>query len=331
MKILVLGGTVFLSRHVAQTLIERGHDVTCLARQPHGRAPAGARVTVADRAGAAAYESVEGPWDCVIDVASDPTFVRDALRVLAPRTRHWVYVSSCSVYADQDEPDRDESGTLLEALAEGEASTPENYGASKVAGEVACRRALGERLLVVRPGLIVGPGDPSDRGGYWPARFVRDREPVLVPEAHGVYAQVIDVRDLAEWMARGVEDSLVATCNAVGDARPLSSLLDEMRRTLEHAGDVVVAPDRWLLDRGVAPWAGPESLPLWIPRGRAFDGFSRRDNTAARRAGLRLRPLAETVFATRDAEVSLGLGRARRAGLSPARESALIAEFVGER
>ncbi len=329
MRVLVLGGTVFLSRHVAEAFLTRGHEVTCLTRHPDARVPLGAHGVAGDRAdGEAAYDEVAGPWDCVLDVASDPVFVREALRAVAPGTHHWTYVSSCSVYADQDEPDRDESAPILGALDVGVTSTPENYGASKAACELACRATLDDRLLVVRPGLIVGPGDPSDRGGYWPARFVRDREPVLVPTGHDLFAQVIDVRDLAEWIVTSVEASRTGTYNAVGESLPLSQLLAEVRRLSGHEGDVVTVPDQWLLDHGVAPWAGEESLPLWIPRGLGFDGFSRRSGAVATRAGLRARPLAETVPDIAENELSLGVARARRAGLSRERESALIGEFI---
>jgi nucleoside-diphosphate-sugar epimerase len=326
MRVLILGGTVFLSQAVAQEYLSRGHDVTCLARSADARVPpAGAHAVVADRSqGLRAYEDLSSPWDCVVDVATDPTFVREALRVLATRTRHWTYVSSCSVYVDQNTPGADEGQPIFSALAEGEASSLENYGASKSACERWCRDALEDRLLVVRPGLIVGAGDPSDRGGYWPARFLRDDQPVLLPAAQDLYAQMIDVRDLA---ASG-EAALSATLNAVGDSEPLSSVLADIRHTVGHAGDVVAAPDQWLLDHGVAPWAGEESLPLWIPRGRGFDGFSHRSNDAARRQGLALRPLAETVRDVRLFEESLGVNRSRRAGLSAARERQLLEELA---
>lgn len=332
MRVLILGGTVFLSKTVAQEYVSRGHDVTCLTRHADAHVPAGARAVQADRLdGVSAYEQVRGPWDCVVDVASDSTFVREALSVVADVARHWTYVSSCSVYADQNEPGCDEDQSILAALADGEASRPDNYGESKAACEAWCRAALDGRLLVVRPGLIVGTGDPSDRGGYWPTRFVRDGEPVLMPEARQIFAQMIDVRDLAAWMAASGEAALSATLNAVGNSHPLSSVLGEIRHAMGHAGDVVMAPDQWLLDHGVVPWAGEDSLPLWIPRGRGFDGFSRRSNEAARRQGLALRPLAETIRDVRAFEESLGIDRARRAGLSALREHDLITQLKKQR
>ncbi len=328
-KVLVLGGTVFLSQRIAREYLARGHDVTCLARHAGERAPTGAHAVSADRReGVSTYEHVAGPWDCVVDVASNPVFVREALSALAYRTRHWTYVSSCSVYADQNTAGLDETQAIVEVLDETEVSSPENYAASKAACESWCHQVCDGRLLVVRPGLIVGAGDPSDRGGYWPARFARDDETVLVPVARDVAAQVIDVRDLAEWLVAAGEEGLTGTLNAVGDARPLSTVLDDLRLMMGQENDVVVAGDQWLLDEGVEPWMGEESLPLWIPKGQGFDGFTRRSNVAARRQGLALRSFAETVGEIHAFEETLGMRRRRRAGLSEQRERELIAKLA---
>jgi nucleoside-diphosphate-sugar epimerase len=327
MRILVLGGTVFLSRRIAEVSVERGHDVTCLTRTAKGLTE-GVRSVVADRSsGLVAYEDLVGEWDAVIDVATEPHFVRDALSVLAQKTRHWTFVSSCSVYADQDQPDADETSDILAPLADDEVSTPENYGAAKAAGEQWCREFRGESLLIVRPGLIVGRGDPSDRGGYWPMRFVRDHETVVVPEALTLRTQVIDVRDIAQWLVTCAEVGLTGTFNAVGDSRPLRDVLEEIRDAAGHHGDVVVVADQWLLDHGVSPWAGKESLPLWIPLGMGFDGFSRRSNAAARRSDLRLRPLDESVRDIIAYERDRGVDRERVAGLSKTFENELLEQF----
>ena len=329
MRVLILGGTVFLSRAVAQEYVTRGHDVTCLARRPDGRIPEGARRVSGERSrGVDAYDAVLGEWEEVVDVATDPHWVRDTLSALGERARHWTYVSSCSVYVDQNQPDCDESNAVCAPLDGGETPGPENYGASKVDCEARCREALDERLLVVRPGLIVGAGDTSDRGGYWPARLSRDHEPVLVPEARERWAQMIDVRDLAQWMVRCGEDATTGTFNAVGERRLLGEFLEELRVILHHHDDVVLVADQWLLEHDVSPWAAPESLPLWIPAGRDFDGFARRSSAKACRQGLALRPLAETVNDIVAYEILLGLDRDRGAGLSARRERQLIEEFA---
>ena len=321
MKVLVLGGTVFLSAAVAKDFLERGHEVTCLSRSTTARAPQGAREVQADRsAGPVVYDDVRGDWDAVVDVATDPRFVRDALNVLGERARHWTYVSSCSVYADQDEPDCDETQPVVEPLDDSATPGPENYGASKSASESLCTTALGRRVLIVRPGLIVGAGDPSDRGGYWPARFARGDEEVLIPAARDLWTQQIDVRDLSQWLVACAESNTTGVMNAVGNPLPLAEAIERIRRVADFTGSVLVAPDQWLLDHGVEPWAGTESLPLWIPRGRGFDGFSRRSHEVAKRHGLSLRPLEETWSDCLADERSRGLDRARRAGLSVERE-----------
>ena len=328
MKVLVLGGSVFLSRAVAQAHRARADDVTCLVRNADGRLPAGLRAVSADRAlGTSAYDEVRGSWDAVVDVATDPRFVRDALEVLGERAHHWTYVSSCSVYRDQDHVALDESSATVEPIFDGDARSPENYAAAKSACESLCRDARGERLSVVRPGLIVGAGDPSDRGGYWPMRFVRDDLPVLVPTAASCAAQMIDVRDVAQWIARCNVDALTGVFNAVGDVRGLRELLEETRSLLGHRGAVVEAADDWLLERGVSPWSGPESLPLWIPTGTGLDGFQRRSNATARAHAMSLRPLGETIAEIVAHERERGFSRERAAGLSARREGELLVEL----
>lgn len=331
MRVLVLGGTVFLSAAVARAHLDQGHDVTCVSRSSSGSVPAGARGVVADRArGLDAYRDVRGRWDAVVDVASDPRFVRDALDALSAEARYWTYVSSCSVYVDQNTPDGDESRATCEPLARGATPSPETYGAAKAASEAACRDVRGEGVFIVRPGLIVGPGDPSDRGGYWPARFVRDTTPVLVPRAQGLFVQMVHVDDLAQWIARGARRGVTGTMNAVGDARPLSEVLEVTRRVVGGEGAVVRVADEWLLAQGVAPWAGPESLPWWIPRGQGFDGFTTRSGALARENGLEERAVARTIDEIVSDERVRGLHRERVAGLSPRKESTLLELWRGE-
>jgi nucleoside-diphosphate-sugar epimerase len=324
MRVLILGGTVFLSAAVAKEYLERGHDVTCVSRSTNSRPPEGVREIVADRSrGESAYDQVRGDWDAVIDVATAPQSVGDALNVLANSSRHWTYVSSCSVYVNQDEPDCTESEPVVGPLDPGENSVPENYGASKSASEALCRDSVGDHLFIVRPGLIVGTGDPSDRGGYWPARFARGGE-VLVPEAKDLWAQMIDVNDLARWIVACGETEVTGTMNAVGESRPLLDVLCEARGVALFEGRSVVVEDQWLVDHDVAPWAGNRSLPLWIPQGRGFDGFTRRSHALATHHGLILTPLEVTLRSVLGYEATQGLDRDRRAGLGPDDETQLI-------
>jgi nucleoside-diphosphate-sugar epimerase len=332
-KFLVLGGTVFLSAAVAGEAVSRGHEVACLARAVSGSIPEGARLLRADRDdGAEAYRGATGDWDAVIEVSWHPSHVRDALAALAENARHWTYVSSSSVYADQSIRGLDEQADVLSPLRPSDTATGATYGEAKVACENACRSALSPRLHVSRPGLIGGPGDPSDRFGYWPARFaVRRDDAVLVPDAPATPTQTIDVRDLAAWIVTAAERGLTGTFNAVGESTPLGRVLELARAAAEHTGALVAAEPAWLLQHGVQPWSGVDSLPLWLPDEIGYDGFARRSCAAALDAGLQRRPLSETVAATLDFERASGLERQRSAGLSPPKEKSLLVEWSVER
>jgi 2'-hydroxyisoflavone reductase len=329
MQILILGGTAWLGGTIATTALERGHDVTCLARGEAGSVPDGARFVMADRADPTAYDEVLGAeWDEVVDVSWQPGFVRAALAVLGDQARHWTYVSSCSVYADQSRPGNDERAALLPAL-DGDVATREEYGEAKVACEQHARDAVGDRLLVARSGLIGGPGDISDRTGYWPARFARaatDSEPVLVPDDPDVPVQVIDVRDLAAWLVACGEAGWTGVFNASGPVLRLEAVLELARSVAGHAGPVVRADPDWLVEQGVEEFMGPESLALWL-HDPEWAGFSSRDTAAINRTGLVTRPLEETFADVLPWERAQGLDRPRKAGLSAAREQTLLAAW----
>ncbi|NYE94534.1 nucleoside-diphosphate-sugar epimerase [Psychromicrobium silvestre] len=325
MRILILGGTMFLSRTLAKLAVKRGHRVTALARGTHPT-PAGVALYTANRDdGEAAYqELLQDPtahWDAAIDVSRVPTQVSAAIAALQDRVSHWTFVSTVSVYADHAVPGGDESKELLPEWVEGQ-DLLEHYGEAKVACETILRSALAGEVLIARPGLICGPGDPSDRYGYWPARFARDNEPVLVPDLPGALTQVIDSRDLASWLLDSLESGLTGIFDAVGPKVPFQTLLGAAVELTGHRGEIALAAPDWLLDQGVNYWAGPDSLPLWLPTDA--QGMMQRDGAAARQAGLRLRPFDETLEAVLADERSRGLDRERRAGLSAGRETALI-------
>ncbi|MGR0320834.1 NAD-dependent epimerase/dehydratase family protein [Agromyces sp. ZXT2-3] len=326
MDLLILGGTQWLGRMIATEALARGHLVTCLARGEAGAAAPGADLVVADRdaPGDVAYASVvDRDWDAVVDLTRQPGHARRAAAVLGQRARRVVFVSSCSVYARHDVRGADESAELLPALA-GDESTPETYGEGKVACEAAWRAAVPEaRLLVVRPGLIAGPGDPSDRAGYWVARAARDDEPMLVPDIPDAAVQAVDVRDLVRFVLDGVERGLAGTFDVVGERTTFAEWLAISRELGGHRGDMVaVAPDR-LADLGIAEWAGPDSMPLWIAD-PTWGAFLDRSNAAARGEGLGLRSYRELLADVLAWEREAGLARERRAGLAPPRERAFL-------
>jgi 2'-hydroxyisoflavone reductase len=329
MRILVLGGTAWLGGTVAATALERGHEVTCLARGQAGDVPQGARLVAADRGDPTAYDEVSGTdWDAVVDVSWQPGFVRSALAALGARAGHWTYVSSCSVYADQSTPGASEAAAVLLALDD-DVATREQYGEAKVACEELCQAALPDRLLVARAGLIGGPGDISDRTGYWPARFARavdDGAPVLVPDDPDLPAQMIDVRDLATWLVACAEESRTGVFNASGPVLRFTDVIEHSRVAAGHNGPVVLVPPGWLAEQRVEEYMGPESVALWL-HDPEWAGFSSRDTTAAARAGLSPRPLAQTLTDVLPWELTQGLDRPRRAGLSAAREAELLAAW----
>jgi len=314
-RVLVLGGTGWLGREIAARAVAGGAEVVCLARGRSGEAPAGARLVVADRSEPTAYDALDGPWDDVVELSHAPALVEPAIAALAGRARHWTLVSTVSVYRRHDVPGADESAEVVE---------PEDltdYGQAKVAAERATAAVLGDRLLVVRPGLIAGPGDPSDRFGYWPARLSRGGR-VLAPANVGGYVQVIDVGDLAAWTADAGRRGLTGTVDAVGESHRWDDFLATVARVTAFDGEVVAADDDWLVAHDVGYWAGPRSLPLWLPGSEA--ALARRSNAAFRAAGGVVRPLAETVARALDDERSRGVDRPRRSGLAADEETELL-------
>ncbi|MBO0907588.1 MULTISPECIES: NAD-dependent epimerase/dehydratase family protein [Arthrobacter] len=328
MRILILGGTRFLSREVARQAVARGHDVTCLARGESGPPVTGADFVRADRdAGASAYEELDGVWDAVIDVARKPQQVQEALAALSGRSSHWSLVSTASVYASNDTPGEDENAALVPALKPVDGVFPDPADNEYGAGKVACEELVWDlgpgNVLVTRPGLIAGPEDESDRFGYWPARVAQERSPVLIPDMAETMTQTIDVRDLALWLVTGAEDNRTGTYNTMGPSVPFGELLTLSTAAAGYHGSFRTADPQWLHEQGVAYWAGNESLPLWMPEG--YEGFSTRSNAAAVAAGLELRPVEHTVRDVLTDEEARGLHRERKSGLSAARETSLLA------
>jgi nucleoside-diphosphate-sugar epimerase len=302
--------------------------VTCLARGESGEVAAGAQLVRADRARPSAYGPVsEQRWDWVIDVSWQPRWVREALTAVGATARRWTYVSSVSVYADHAVVGADESAPLLQAT-DAETADLAQYGEAKVACELACRAAVGDRLLVARAGLIGGPGDGSGRSGYWVARAARDPTgPILVPAGADDPTQVVDVRDLAAWLIAAAERGRVGTFDAVGPVVPLGDWIAMSRQSAGHSGPIIEAPGQWLLTQGVAQYMGPESLPMWVQEA-SYAGWSARSGTAAAEAGLAHRPRRQLVDDLLAWERGQGLGRPRECGLSPQREQELLAALA---
>lgn len=324
MQILILGGTAWLGREIAREALARGHDVTALARGESGGVPEAATLVVADRARPNAYAAVaERNWDAVVEISWQPAFVREALSALGERAAHWTLISSTSVYASAVDVGADESAATFPPLRSDRADKSE-YGEAKAAAEQASRAALDGRLLVVRPGLIGGPGDETGRSGAWVARAALAPDaPLLVPAEPLLPTQIVDVRDLVAFIVASAERRLQGTVNAVGPVVPLGEWIEESRRIGGHHGDVVTASSAWLGDQAVEQFMGEGSLALWLAD-PDFAGFSARSGRAAEAAGLAHRPRSELIGDVLEWERSHGLGRPRRAGLSAEREAELL-------
>jgi len=322
MRMLVLGGTAWLGGSVARRALEEAWEVTCLARGESGTTPPGAAAVTADRTSPGAYDEVrDRDWDAVVDVSRQPGQVRSALHALGQRTGHWTFVSTGNVYADLSSPISE--GSPLRAPVTGDVVGVEEYGE----GKVACEQAVASlpHHLIWRAGLLGGPGDPSDRFGYWVSRFaLAGSGEVLVPDIVAQPVQVLDVRDLADWIVRAATEGVTGVLNAAGDQVPFGPVLDSAESVAGFTGSRVAADPQWLLDHDVQHWAGPRSLPLWLPDDSL--GMTQMSVIRARGAGFAARSLEETLRATLADERSRGLDRERRAGLTRADELALIAD-----
>ena len=217
----------------------------------------GAALVQADRSLAGAYDEVaDRDWDAVIDVCTrQPGFARRAAADLGARAAHWTFISSGNVYASHHEPGADEAAELMVPLQSDE-STPDTYGEAKSAIKAAYRDALGDRLLIVRPGLIAGPGDASGRSGYWVARAARDDGPILIPDILDAPVQAIHVDDLVRFTLDGIEQRRTGAFNAVGDRTTFGDWLARSRMIAGHRGEVVAAAPEWLAEQGVAGASG---------------------------------------------------------------------------
>ncbi|MFE9401364.1 NAD-dependent epimerase/dehydratase family protein [Streptomyces sp. NPDC006530] len=296
MRVLMLGGTEFVGRAVTEAALARGHEVTVFHRGRH-EPPADALSLHGDRTAEGGLAALaEGSWDVVVDTWSGaPAVVRDAARLLAGRVGHYVYVSSRSVYAHPTPPDAGEDAPLVAGSPDdGDAA---DYPRAKRGGELAAVRELGEhRALLVRAGLILGPWENIGRLPWWLARAARGGD-MLAPGPRDAGIQYIDCRDLARWTLDAAEAGL-------GGAYDLVS-------PVGHAtmGALIEACVRVTGGRAVPRWTGPETilaagiepwlhLPVWIPPGEQHDTMHGSTVAKALAAGLRCRPVQETVADT---------------------------------
>lgn len=334
MKLLIIGGTVFVGRYLIEAALSRGHEVTLFNRGLHNADlfPEVERLRGDRRAN---LDVLRGRrWDAVIDTCGyTPGAVGASARLLADAVEHYTFISSVSVYAKFPAAGFDETeavGTITDEQAEeaegfetGERPTAfsygDRYGPLKARSEQALMETLGERSLVIRPGLIVGPNDYSDRFTYWPARVARGGE-VLAPGQPGRLIRVIDVRDLAEWNIRMAEARHAGIYNASGaGGLTMGQLLDECKQTSRSDALFTWINDEFLLAQGVAAWS---EVPLWFPD-NDNDIFAAQNHRAVA-AGLTFRPPADTVRDTLEWAAVRPAGVEWRAGLKPEREREIL-------
>lgn len=268
-----------------------------------------------------------------------PAWARDAAQRLAGKVGRYIFVSTISVYADLSRPGGEDDALLAYAGADPCAETMDSlrasgfelYGPLKACCEREVQRHFPSTAAIVRPGLIVGPGDASDRFTYWPVRVRRGGE-VLAPGQPQDPVQVIDARDLAEWTIRLAEQGATGVFNATGPAQPLTfgGLLETIRDTIDAAATFTWVPPAFLEAQQVAAWS---DLPAWVPADGESAGMMRADIGRALAAGLTFRPLAQTVRDTLAWFDALPAERraALRAGLAPEREQAVLAAWQGAR
>ena len=300
-RILVLGGTGFLGPAIVEAAKARGHTLTLFNR---GKTRPGLFPDVEKRQGdrdplkGEGLKSLEtGEWDAVIDDSGYyPRMVEASARLLAPRVKQYIYISSISCYKEPSPIGGDEN-TPLAVLADPKVETMgknfENYGGLKAACEQATERALPGRTTIVRPGYIVGPDDPTGRFTYWPVRFDKGGE-IVVPGAPTDPFQLIDVRDLAEWLVLAVEQRTTGAFNAVGPAQPM------------QWGRCIAACQKATKTQSSLTWIPGEFIakqqdidfPIWSPYVGETKGFHTWKNERAVKAGMRFRPIEQTVVDT---------------------------------
>jgi 2'-hydroxyisoflavone reductase len=327
LRILILGGTGFIGPYQVQYALDRGHTVTLFNR---GKTNPGLFPTVEKLIGDRTRDlsALEGrQWDVVIDnSAIDPTWVERSAKLLQKAAKQYVYVSTRSVYADTSRiPMTIDAPVFTYESAKVKPGDPLPYGLAKALGEKAALTNFPDRTLIVRPGLIIGPGDLTDRFTYWPLRIERGGE-VLAPGDGTDPVQIIDARDLCEWMIRLVEKGTTGIYNAVGPRTPRSfaELLHGIKAVTTSEATFTWVDTDFLIQHEVRPY---QEMPVWMPARDGKEGFARFDLTREVNQGLTFRPLAVTAKDTLDYYHAQPAERQAtlRAGLAAEKEREVLA------
>jgi 2'-hydroxyisoflavone reductase len=337
LNILILGGTGFTGPEQVNYALARGHKVTLFNRNQTRPDMFKGRVDQLIGDLGADTSALQGKkFDVVLDNPTTfPFWVRNAAQYLEGNVGHYIFISTMSVYRDNSVPNRDESDGLtpmpdgVDPYTTVREHAGQYYGALKTFSEQEVAKHYANAYTIVRPGLIVGPLDRSDRFTYWPVRIDRGGE-VLAPGTPNDPTQFIDSRDLAEFMVRLAEQRVLGTFNAVGSVTPMGEVLNGIKSAVGSNATFTWVPAEFLSANGVRGW---RHMPIWLPPNGPTAGFLRRNNAKAVAAGLTFRPLALTAKDTLawhktrpEAEQKATLDGAV-AGISPAKEAEVLAAW----
>lgn len=329
MKILIIGGSRFVGKHLVDAALAHGHDVTTFNRgKSEATPPAGVEALRGDRDGQ--LDALKGrTWDAVFDTCGFvPRVVKQSAELLKDAVGQYVFISSLSVYSGF-EPDSDETAALETVEDKASEDVAAHYGALKALCEQTIEAEFPGRSAHLRAGLIIGPNDYANRFPYWMKRLPQGGE-VLAPGKPEALVQVIDSRDIAEWGMHLVENNINGVFNTTGPEQPIPAgkLLATLVNTLNAGVQLTWVSDEFLIEEQLAPLDG---IPFWLPA--EYDGFFQRNIDRALAAGLKFRPLAETAADTaqwlksKPEPKASSSGIKIESGLTPEQEAELLAKW----
>ncbi|KIL52172.1 NAD-dependent epimerase/dehydratase family protein [Jeotgalibacillus soli] len=325
MKILILGGTQFLGRHMTEAALKAGHEVTLFNRgKTNQQLFPNVKKLIGDR-NDDLKTLKKGVWDAIIDISGYvPSQVKATTELLQKRVNHYTFISTVSVYEDfSNGPVNEENTSLAELTEETEEINGETYGPLKSQCEEIVRSRFREQSLVIRPGLIVGPYDHTDRFTYWVYR-IGEGGTVLAPGEPDREIQWIDARDLTEWVIRMVEQQATGTFNAAGLSASMENLLNTVQRVTNADAQIEWVADDFLVEKEIGAFV---DMPFWIPKNKKYPtGFVLADASKAMTQGLTFRPIEETVSDTYMWQAARE-DHKWRAGLSNEKEKELLEQY----
>ncbi|MFD1738370.1 NAD-dependent epimerase/dehydratase family protein [Bacillus salitolerans] len=324
MKLLILGGTKFLGRHLVEEAMKRGHEVTIFTRgKTNGAIFDNVEKLKGDRDGDISI--LKGrKWDAVIDTSGYvPRIVKESATLLSTTCKVYTFISSISVYKDFSHSGITEDAEVATLDDESvEEITGETYGALKALCEQEVKKVFPEGHLIIRPGLIVGPYDPTDRFTYWPMRIGGGDE-VVVPEDKDAPVQFIDARDLSCFIIQQLEKKTIGTFQVTGpkDTLTMGEFLDETKDLINPSVKFTSVEDDFFEENGIQYW---KDIPLYIPKGKNMDGFSAVNIEKAIQYGLTCRPISETITDTYAWKNSESPGEELVVGLTKSKEKEIL-------